>query len=92
LILTDVDNSVLGDPQPILDFQGDVSAGMEARMKWTFGTRNRIKANISSRIMVFRPTAAARKLAEMWLRECEENPRDYKRAGDELQLLVAFMN
>ena len=91
IVLLDVDATVLGDISQMVNFTGDVSVHSNARMKKRPFIRSRVKVHMSARSMVFKPTPAARKLAENWRRECDDPEGIYPKTAAETPLLIAAM-
>lgn len=66
IVLTDVDAEALGDISPMVATHADVAAYLKSKL-----TRNgRVELQLSSRVIVFRPTAPARKFIADWQKEC----------------------
>lgn len=66
IVLTDVDAEALGDISPMVATHADVAAFLKSKL-----TRNgRVELQLSSRVIVFRPTAPARKFIADWQQEC----------------------
>lgn len=66
IVLTDVDAEATGDIAPMVATNADVAAYLKAKL-----TRNgRVELQLSSRVIVIRPTAAARKFIADWQAEC----------------------
>jgi hypothetical protein len=71
LILMDVDCTVRGDIAPVTLVAGDVGINVKARQERRFRSLGkRITMTASSRVVVFRPTEAARAFAQEWQRLC----------------------
>ncbi len=88
VVLMDVDCTVGGDISTLAKSAGDVSltiTSRSARLLWPMHKRIVIKA--ISRVVVFRPTPAARRFAEEWGRRCESTHYE----GDEAALRAAFL-
>lgn len=70
IVLTDVDAEATGDIAPMVATHADVAAYLKSKL-----TRNgRVELQLSSRVIVFNPTAAARKLIADWQAECARVP------------------
>ena len=66
IVLTDVDAEATGDIAPMVETHADVAAYLKAKL-----TRNgRVELQLSSRVIVIRPTAAARQFIASWQAEC----------------------
>lgn len=66
IVLTDVDAEATGDIAPMVETQADVSAYLKAKL-----TRNgRVELQLSSRVIVIRPTPPARQFISDWEAEC----------------------
>lgn len=85
LILMDVDCVVLGDLTPLTQIDSDVGIVLKARQ----ARPPRVILSASSRVVVFRPTAGARRYGEAWLGECRSNA--HLTHDDELCMLWAYL-
>lgn len=85
IVLMDVDSIVSGDIEPVTDILGDVGVIMKARQE----KLPRLSLAASSRIMVFRPTADARRFAEAWKAICADPA--HSKWDDELCLAWTFV-
>jgi hypothetical protein len=90
-ILLDMDCSVLGSLDPMLDFTGDVSAYPLVRAKRPWPLRKLFHVHVSSRCMVFKPTERTKAFLEAWREECKDKQGVYTRTGDEMAMLVALL-
>lgn len=85
IVLMDVDCVVGGDISPVTQIDSDMGLAIKARDDG----RERAIIKVSSRVVVFRPTAAAKQFALEWQRLCNE---DFSKSNtDEGALLWAFI-
>lgn len=71
LVLVDVDSHVLGDISTLLPIRADVAHWMKSRAENQYRSqRGRLRFHVADRVLVFAPTAEARRFAEMWLEDC----------------------
>jgi hypothetical protein len=92
IILLDVDCIVRGELRPMTDFAGDISAYPTLRFtRHPWPLRRRTILHISSRTMVFKPTARTKAFLEAWRQECKDPEGLYRKSGCELALRVALM-
>lgn len=88
LILFDVDMEVLGDISALAGLPGDVVAPSGTKrgdcLPWQ---RRKRRLHVGSRVMVWKSTEAAMRLARIWLDECARPGIAY---GDEVALLEAY--
>lgn len=66
IVLTDVDAEAMADIAPMVDITADVSAFLKAKLS----RKARCEIQLSSRVIVLRPTPAARKFIADWRAEC----------------------
>ncbi len=85
IVLTDVDAEALRDISPMVETGADASAFMKAKL--TF--KGRAELQLSSRVIVLKPTAAARKFMADWQTECA---RVEKNIADEAALGIVLAN
>lgn len=82
IVVMDADCTVRAPLAPMADIASDVACFMHVKKR---GPRQ--YADLSSRVIVLRPTPGARRLIESWARLCEEHPDS---DGDEPLLIVAL--
>jgi hypothetical protein len=88
VVLMDVDCRISGDIAPVTDIAGDVSLTLNARpVRLLWPPHKRIAVKAISRVVVFRPTEAARAFTSEWARLCESTHYE----GDEAALRAAFL-
>lgn len=89
LILMDVDCIVRGDIAPVTRLAGDVGLTLKARQLRKGGKawQKRVTVITSSRVVVFRPTAGARRFAEEWREQC----KTAHYSGDETALTWSYL-
>jgi hypothetical protein len=82
LVLMDVDCVVGGDLTPLMQMSADVGLSIKAHQNaWQRG----IIIKLGSRVMVFRPTEAARAFTKEWKRLCEQ-----AKAGSSAEVCLAW--
>jgi len=88
IVLMDVDCILKGDMVPLTQIGGDVGIRVNARrarLLWPMHKRVVLKA--TSQVAVFHPTAAAKRFALEWERQCAQTHY----SGDEAAMLQAFL-
>jgi hypothetical protein len=92
IVLLDVDCSVRGSLEPMLDFEGDVSAYPTLRLArpW-LSIRKRTILHITSRSMVFKPNARVKKFVAAWREECKDPHGLYRQSGCEMAMRFALL-
>ena len=83
IILMDVDCIITGDISPLANLDGDVSFNLSLRRR----KHERMTIYSSSRVVVFKPTAGARRFAEAWAYWCDGPERN-----DEINLTHAYVH
>jgi hypothetical protein len=88
VVLMDVDCTVGGDIGDLTHVVGDVCLTINARpVRLLWPPHERIVVKALSRVVVFRPTEGARRIAAEWSRQCEATHY----AGDEAALRATFL-
>lgn len=85
IVLTDVDAEALSDISPMVAIRADASAYLKPKVT----RKGRTELQLSSRVIVLKPTAAARKLITDWQAECA---RVAAHIADEAALGVVLAN
>jgi len=82
VVFMDVDCEIRGDVAPATRFGADAACFLYVKKR-----AGRQLGDMSSRVMVLRPTPGAQKLVEVWIAACAEDPAA---TSDEPSLLVAI--
>ena len=85
IVFMDVDCMVTGRLDGIAETRADVTCTMYVKRQL-----QRLRTELSSRVVILRPTAECRNLVHHWILECQEAQTTHPDQGDETALMIAL--